>query len=144
MTRYSIILTSDCRDDEYLKWCLDRLLWGYPHLVDSVFSEYADVRTRDLEQRLEKQDNQEVALAKSEKAVPPLLPLVSPAELWAHAGAEDVNPAYIKVGPGWYALFNPDLERSLDVSLVHSFRNDRYVSFTSSTSCASKLCSSCM
>ena len=68
-----------------LKWVLDQLLWGYPHLVDFVFSEYADVRRRNIEQR-------EAAPAKSEKEVPP--PSLSEpfAELWAHARAEDVNP----------------------------------------------------
>ena len=54
-------------------------------------------------------------------------------ELRFLANAEDVSPEYMTQGPGWYALFNPSLERSLDVSLVHSLARDRCVSFTAST-----------
>ena len=75
----------------------------------------------------------EATPAESEKEVRPP-PLSKPsAELWAHAKAEDVNPEYMTQGPGWYALFNPGLERSLDVTLVHSLEHHRCVSFTAST-----------
>ena len=97
-----------------LKWVLDQLLWGYPHLVDFVFSEYADVRRRNIEQPQTRQNHREAALADSEKEVPPPPPPESSAELWAHAKAEDVRSEFVTQGPGWYALFNPGLERSLD------------------------------
>ena len=77
-----------------LKWVLDQLLWGYPHLVDFAFSEYADVRRRNIEQPQTRQNDREAALADSEKEVPPPPPPESSAELWAHAKAEDVNPEY--------------------------------------------------
>ena len=123
--------TSD-DDDELILW-LGRLLRGYPHLVNIVFSEYADVRRRNIEQRRTKQNDREGAPAESEKGVRPP-PLSEPStELWAHAEVEDVSPEFVTQGPGWYALFNPCLERSLDVSLVHSLAHDRCVSFTEST-----------
>ena len=61
-----------------------------------------------------------------------LLPSIPefPAKHWAHARAEDVNPEFVTQGSGWYVLFNPVLECSLDVSLVHSLAHDRCVSFT--------------
>ena len=112
---------------------LGSLLCGYPHLVDIVFSEYADVRRRNIEQRRTKQNDREAAPAESEKEFRPP-PLSEPsAELWAHAKREDVSSEYMTLGPGWYALFNPSLERSLDVSLVHSLAHRRCVSFTAST-----------
>ena len=111
---------------------LGRLLWGYPHLVDIVFSGYADVRRRNIAQRRTRQNDREAAPAESEKEVRPP-PLSEPStELWAHAEAEDVSPEFVTQGPGWYALFNPGLERSLDVSLVHSLAHDRCVCFTAS------------
>ena len=73
------------------------------------------------------------APAESEKEVRPP-PLSEPStELWAHAEVEDVCPEFVTQGPGWYALFNPGLERGLDVTLVHTLKHDRCVSFTKST-----------
>ena len=112
---------------------LGSLLCGYPHLVDIVFSEYADVRRRNIEQRRTKQNDREAAPAESEKEFRPP-PLSEPsAELWAHAKVEDVNSEYMTQGPGWYALFNPSLERSLDVSLIRSLAHDMCVFFAAST-----------
>ena len=126
-----VILTSNSVNDGWLM--LGRLLWGYPHLVDIVFSEYSDVRRRNIEQDQTRQSDREAAPAGSEKEVRPP-PISEPsAELWAHAKVEDVNPEYMTQGPGWYALFNPGLERTLDVSLVHSLAHRRCVSFTAST-----------
>ena len=126
-------MTSTSDDDDELKLWLGRLLWGYPHLVNIVFSEYADVRRRNIEQRRTKQNDREAAPAESEKEFRPP-PLSEPsAELWAHAKREDVSSEYMTLGPDWYALFNPSLERSLDVSLVHSLKHHRCVSFTALT-----------
>ena len=112
---------------------LGRLLWGYPHLVDIVFSEYSDVRRRNIAQRRTRQNDRDAVPAEPEKEVR-APPLSEPStELWAHAEVEDVCPEFVTQGPGWYALFNPDLERSLDVSLVHSLAHDRCVFFTAST-----------
>ena len=128
-----VILTSNSLDDDWLKDWLGGLLWGYPHLVDIVFSAYADVHRRNIEKLRTMQIDREAAPAKSEKEVRPP-PLSEPStELWAHAKAEDVSPEFVTQGPGWYALFNPCLERSLDVSLVHSLAHDRCVFFTAST-----------
>ena len=128
-----VILTSNSLDDDWLKWELGRLLWGYPHLVDVVFSEYANVHRQNIEQRRTRQNDREAAPAESEKeALPP--PLSEPStELWEHSKVEDVSPEFVTQGSGWYALFNPGLERSLDVSLVHSLKHRRCVSFTTST-----------
>ena len=126
-------MTSTSDDDDWLKWLLGSLLWGYPHLVDIVFSEYADVRRRNIEQRRTKQNDREAAPAESEKEAPPPPLSELSTELWAHAKAEDVSPEFVTQNPGWYALFNPCLERSLDVSLVHSLEHHRCVSFTVST-----------
>ena len=120
-------------DDDWIKRELGIVLWGYPHLFDVVFSEYADVRRRNIEQPQSRQNDREAAPAELEKEVPPPLPSDPAAELWAHAKAEDVNPEYIAQGPDWYALFNPGLERSLDVSLVHTLTHRRCISFISST-----------
>ena len=126
-------MTSTSDDDDWLKRELGRLLCGYPHLVDIVFSEYSEGRRRNIEQRRTSQNDREVAPAGSEKEVR-APPLSEPStELWAHAEAEDVSPEFVTQGSGWYALFNPGLERSLDVSLVHSLAHDRCVSFTAST-----------
>ena len=47
-----IILTPNSFNDDYLKWVLDRHLWGYPKLVDACpFSVLADVRRKNLEER---------------------------------------------------------------------------------------------
>ena len=47
-----IILTPDRGNDDSLKWCLDRHLWGFPKLVDACpFSALADVRRKNLEER---------------------------------------------------------------------------------------------
>ena len=120
-------------DDDWLKRVLGSFLWGYPHLVDFVFSEYSDVRRGNIEQRRTRQNDREAAPAESEKEVrPPQLSEPS-TELWAHAKAEDVRSEFVTQGSSWYALFNPGLERSLDVSLVHSLAHDRCVSFTAST-----------
>ena len=108
-------------------------LWGYPHLVDFVFSEYSDVRRGNIEQRRTRQNDREAVPAESEKEFRPPPPSEPSAELWAHANAEDVCPEFVTQGPGWYALFNTGLERSLDVSLVHSLAHDRCVYFTAST-----------
>ena len=112
---------------------LGSLLWGYPNLVDFVFSEYADVRRRNTEQPQTRQKGREAGPAEQEKEVrpPPLSELST--DLWAHAEVEDVCPEFVTQGTGWYALFNPGLERSLDVSLVHTVVHDRCVSFTAST-----------
>ena len=128
-----VILTSNSFDDDWLKEKLGRLLWAYPHLVDIVFSGYADVRRRNIEQRRTRQNGRGATPAESEKEVRPP-PLSEPStELWAHAEVEDVCPDFVTQGPGWYALFNPCLERSLDVSLVHSLAHRKCVSFTAST-----------
>ena len=109
------------------------LLWGYPHLVDIVFSEYVDVRSRIIEQRQTKKIDREATPAESKKEFRPP-PLSEPSTgLWAHAKGEDVNPEYMTQGPDWYALFNPGLERTLDVSMAHSLAHDRCVFFTAST-----------
>ena len=90
-------LISDSCDDEMLDLVLGILLWGHPHLVDFVFSEYADVRRRNIEQRRTKQNDREAAPAESEKEFRPP-PLSEPsAELWAHAKGEDVNSEYHSV-----------------------------------------------
>ena len=128
-----IILTSKSFGDCSLKRELGGLLWGYPHLVDVVFSEYANVHRRNKEQRRTRQNDREAGPAEQEKEVRPPHPLESSAELWAHAKVEDVNPEYMSQGSGWYALFNPGLERSLDVSLVHTLTHRRCISFISST-----------
>ena len=128
-----VILTSNSVNDGWLKAMLGRLLWGYPHLVDIVFSAYADVRRRNIEQRRTRQNDRDVIPAESEKEFRPP-PLSEPStELWAHAEAEDVSSEYMTQGYGWYALFNPGLKRSLDVSLVHSLKHHKCVSFTVST-----------
>ena len=47
-----IILTPDRGNDDSLKCCLDRHLWGFPKLVDACpFSALADVRRKNLEER---------------------------------------------------------------------------------------------
>ena len=126
-------MTSTSDDDDELKLWLGRLLWGYPQLVEIVFSEYVDVRSRIIEQRQTKKIDKEATPAESKKEFrPPLLSEPSTG-LWAHAKGEDVNPEYMTQGPGWYALCNPGLERSLDVSLVHTVAHDRCVSITAST-----------
>ena len=128
-----VILTSNSLNDDWLEEKLGRLLWGYPHLVHIVFSRYADVRRRNIEQRRTRKNGREAAPAESENEFRPP-PLSEPsAELWAHAKAEDVRPEFVTQGTGWYALFNPGLERSLDVSLVHALEHHRCVSFTAST-----------
>ena len=56
-----VILTpnSYAYDNDFLKWYLGRLLWGYPKLVDACpFSALADVQRKNLEER--------------EKSAPPL------------------------------------------------------------------------
>ena len=112
---------------------LCKRLWGYQHLVDILFSAYADVRRRNIEKLQIKKNGREATPAVSEKeARPP--PFSEPStEIWAHAKVEDVNSEYMTQGSGWYALFNPCLERSLDVSLIHSLAQHRCVSFTAST-----------
>ena len=131
--RCDVILTSNSFDDDDLKEELGSSLWGYPHLVDIVFSEYWVVRILNIEQPQTRQNDREAAPAGSEKEVRPP-PLSEPStELWAHAKAEDVSSEYMTQGPDWYALFNPGLERSLDVSLVYSLKHRRCVSFTAST-----------
>ena len=126
-------MTSTSDDDDELKLWLGRLLRGYPHLVNIVFSEYADVRRRNIERRQTKRNDRDAVPAEPEKEFRPP-PLSEPsAELWAHAKAEDVSSEYMTQGPSWYALFNPGLKRSLDVSLVHTVAHDRCVPFTSST-----------
>ena len=128
-----VILTSNSYDDDELKWMLGSLLWGYPHLVDIVFSGYADMRRRNIERRQTRQNDRDAVPAESEKEVRPPPLSESSTEMWAHAKREDVSSEYMAQGPGWYALFNPDLERSLDVSLVHSLAHHRCVSLTAST-----------
>ena len=121
-----VILTSGSFDDVDLKEVLGRLLWGYPHLINIVFSEYSDVRRRNIAQRW---TSQNVGEALSEPS----------AELWAHAKTWDVSSEYMTQGSGWYALFNPGLKRSLDVSLVHSLKHHKCVSFTVSTVSINKI-----
>ena len=125
---------------------LNRLLWGYPHLVKIVFSEYADVRRRSLVQRETRQNNTEAAPTDSEKEA--LLSQVpeSSAQLWAHAKVEDVDPEYTKQGQGWYALFNPGLERELEVNLLCTVPHVPHlcVSSNSPTVCSNLLPSSSM
>ena len=54
-----VILTPNSFDDDFLKRCLFRHLWGYPKLVDACpFSVLADVRRKNLDER--------------EKSAPPL------------------------------------------------------------------------
>ena len=126
-------MTSNSFDDDWLKQQLGGFLWGYAHLVDSVISECVDVRRRNIEKRRTRQNDRGATPAESEKEVrPPSLSEPSN-ELWAHAKTEDVSSEYVTQGPDWYALFNPSLERSLDVSLVHSLEHHRCVSFTAST-----------
>ena len=91
------------------------------------------MRRRNIEQRQTKQNGRRAAPDESEKEVQPPQLSEPSTELWAHAEAEDVSPEFVTQGPGWYALFNPGLERSLDVTLVHSLEHDRCVSFTVST-----------
>ena len=132
------ILTCNSFDDDWLKPKLSRLLWGYSHLADIVFSGYADVRRRNIEQGWTRRNGREAALAESEKeASPPQLSeppqsLESSAVLWTHAKVEDVNPEYMSQGPGWYTLFNPGQERGFNVTPVHSLAYGRCVCFTGS------------
>ena len=127
------ILTCNSVDDDRLKRWLGIRLWGYSHLVEIIFSEYSDVRRRNIEQRRTRQNDSEAAPAESEKEAPPPQLSEPSTEVWAHAKIEDVSSEYMTQGLGWYALFNPGLERSLDVSLVHSLAHRRCVSFTAST-----------
>ena len=91
------------------------------------------MRRRNIERHQTRRNDRDAVPAESEKEVRPP-PLSEPStELWAHAEAEDVSPGFVTQGPGWYALFNPGLERSLDVSLVHTVAHHRCVSFTAST-----------
>ena len=129
------ILTCNSFDDDWLKPKLGRLLWGYLHLVDIVFSEYGDMRRRNIEQRRTRQNDIEAAPAESEKEAPPPQLSEPSTELWAHAKAEDVSSEYMTQGSGWYALFNPSLERSLDVSLAHTLTHRRCVCIAVSTIC---------
>ena len=91
-----VILTSNSLDDDELKQELGRLLWGYPHLVDIFFSEYADLRRRNIiKQSRTRQNDREAAPAESKKEVrPPQLSGPS-TELWAHAEAEDVSLEFV-------------------------------------------------
>lgn len=107
---------------------LNRRLWGYPYFVDIVFSELADVRSQALMELEAQQIAGQVATSKSKKETPPAPHPVLSTVVWAHAEANDVNPVFMKEGPDWYALFNPDMERSLDVDLVHTFKQSKYVS----------------
>ena len=67
-----VILTSNSFDDDWLKTKLGRLLWGYPHIFDIVFSEYADVRGRNIiEQSRTWQNDREGAPAESEEEFRP-------------------------------------------------------------------------
>ena len=91
------------------------------------------MRRGNIEERRTRQNDREAAPAKSEKEALSPPPPESSAVVWAHADAEDVNPEYMTQGSDWDALFNPSLERSLDVSLVHSLEHHRCVSFTAST-----------
>ena len=87
------------------------------------------MRIRNIGRPQTRQNDREAAPTESEKEVRPP-PLSEPStELWAHAKAEDVSPEYMTQGSGWYALFNPCLKRSLDVSLVHTLTHSRCVSF---------------
>ena len=48
-----VILTPNSYDDGFLERWLDRVLWGYPKLVDACpFSVLADVRRKNLEDSL--------------------------------------------------------------------------------------------
>ena len=48
-----VILTPNSDDDDFLKWWLDRHLWGYPKLVDACpFSVLSDVRRKNLKERM--------------------------------------------------------------------------------------------
>ena len=132
-------MTSTSDDDDELKLWLGRLLWGYPQLVEIVFSEYVDVRRRNIEQRRTSQNDREAVPAESENEFrSPLLSEPS-AELWAHAKVEDVSAEYVSQGPGWYALFNPGLERVLNVIPVHSLVYSRCVCFKASTICINNM-----
>ena len=84
-----------------------------------------------MEQGQTRQNDREATPAESEKGAPPPQLSEPSTELWAHAKAEDVSPDFVTQGPGWYALFNPGLERSFDVSLIHSLAHNRCVSFYS-------------
>ena len=86
-----------------------------------------------MEQGQTRQNDREATPAESEKEAPPPQLSEPSTELWAHAEVEDVCPEFVTQGPSWYALFNPGLERSLDVSLVHSLEYRRCASFTAST-----------
>ena len=47
-----VILTPSSYGDDLLKWELDRLLWGYPKLVDACpFSVLTDVRKHKIQER---------------------------------------------------------------------------------------------
>ena len=118
---------------------LCKRLWGYQHLVDILFSAYADVRRRNIEKLQIKKNGREATPAVSEKeARPP--PFSEPStEIWAHAKVEDVSAEYVSQGPGWYALFNPGLERVLNVTPVHSLVYSRCVCFKASTICISNM-----
>ena len=118
---------------------LCKRLWGYQHLVDILFSAYADVRRRNIEKLQIKKNGREATPAVSEKeARPP--PFSEPStEIWAHAKVEDVSAEYVSQSPGWYALFNPGLERVLNVTPVHSLVYSRCVCFKASTICISNM-----
>ena len=95
-----------------------------------------------MAQRWTKQNNTGSAPADSEQEGPPLRPPESSSKLWAQAKAEDVNPEYLRQGSGWYALFNPDLVRSLDVSLAYELTHTKCVSSSSSMIYTNKIRSS--
>ncbi|KAM0418719.1 hypothetical protein ACHAPT_012317 [Fusarium lateritium] len=42
---------------------------------------------------------------------------------------DSLPPLYKKDGPGWYAVFNPQLQRDLDLDLVHTFEHSTVVTF---------------
>ena len=100
------------------------------------------MRRRNIEQRRTSQNDREAAPAESKKEVrPPQLSGPS-TEMWAHAKREDVSSEYITQGSGWYALFNPDLVRSLDVSLAYELTHTKCVSSSSSMIYTNKIRSS--
>ena len=91
------------------------------------------MRRRNLEDLSRRQTDREAAPAESDEEALPPPPPESSAELWAYAKAEDVNPEYMSQGPGWYALFNPGLDRRFNVNLAYTLAHDRCESFTAST-----------
>ena len=92
-----VTLTPNSYDDDFLKWGLDRLLWGYPKLVDACpFSVLADVRGKNLEER--------------EKSAPPLPAIHSESAPDASGGRPTEIPGGGDIARDWSLSHAPPYE----------------------------------